>query len=199
MCREQSERPLKQSRAAGSAVSPGGTGIPRDGFAFARHDVRKGQRQGNRQRLTERTLPAPLLRTACAVTKSAQQNVSPLTSLRGVLRSHRRSNLARLAPRFPCRTAIPRDGFASARHDVERGSGEAIGSALRSELCQRRSHAPPVPYRAAATNVSPWTSLRGESRKRPPKQSRAAGSAGFPCTTAIPPPRHCEASCDSDR
>ena len=59
--------------------------IPRDGFASARHDVRKGQRQGNRQRLTERTLPAPLSRTATAFSPGLHRH-SPSTSLRGVWR-----------------------------------------------------------------------------------------------------------------
>ena len=47
---------------------PGGISIPRDGFAPARHDVGRGHRQDNRQRLMERILPVSLSRTACAVT-----------------------------------------------------------------------------------------------------------------------------------
>jgi len=114
-------------------------------------------------------LPAPLLRTTCAVTTRCTAERPPGRHCEARGDSHRRSNLARQAlwfpggsaipppchcevsrasdlrsnlvrkalriPRakgsvvFPGGVSIPRDGFAFARHDVERG--EATASALR--------------------------------------------------------------------
>ncbi len=65
--------------------SPGGTSIPRDGFAFARHDVGRGHRRGNRQRLVARTLPAPRSRTTSAFSPGTTA-IPPQTSLRGAWR-----------------------------------------------------------------------------------------------------------------